>query len=386
MRFSKATLVKVIIFSIVCAIFTVILGVRLSNVPLFQGRKTYEAEFDNALGVIRGDSVKIAGVNVGRVESTRIEDGKAIVEFSVDDSVRLTDQTEVAIRWRNVLGQRFLYIFPTEEGDTLEEGGRIPLAQTTKAGDVGELLNSLGPILRSIDPEKANAFLDSMNVALSGNELAVRQLIDNSAVLAEDLASFDAQIGNAVESSDKILAVFAEQDEALGQIFDDLNTVGGALHRTTDELNSVISDFAVVQQELDRLLKNNAEVIDATITDANRVAKTLALNKGNLARTLCTLPVGVANYFQTSSWGEYFNVRIVEVIVRDEQSRTVVDEAEQPNQRGDRSLPAFPQCGPETYKGKGNREHAGGEPIGTGPSESVEGLIRFMLREEDSGA
>ena len=380
MRFSKATLVKVIIFSIVCAIFTVVLGVRLSNVPLFQGRTTYEAEFDNALGVLQGDSVKIAGVNVGRVEGTRIEEGKAIVEFSVQDTIRLTDQSEVAVRWRNVLGQRFLYVYPGEGGDTLEEGGRIPLAQTTKAGDVGELLNSLGPILRSIDPEKANAFLDSMNVALSGNELTVRQLIDNSAVLAEDLASFDSQIGNAVESSDKILAVFAEQNQALGKTFDDLNTVGGALHRTTDELNSVISDFAVVQQELDRLLKNNSDVIDATITDANSVARTLALNKRNLAQTLCTLPVGVANYFQTSSWGEYFNVRIVEVIVKDENDRTIVNEAEQPNQRGDKSLPAFPSCGPETFKGKGNREHAKDGPLD--PSENVGGLIRFMLRED----
>jgi phospholipid/cholesterol/gamma-HCH transport system substrate-binding protein len=380
-RFSKPTLFKVIGFSIVCVIFTVILGVRLSNVPLFQGRKTYEAEFANALGVIRGDSVKIAGVNVGRVENTRIEDGNAIVEFSVTDSVRLTDQTEAAVRWRNVLGQRFLYIYPTEEGDTLEEGGRIPLAQTSKAGDVGELLNSLGPILRSIDPDKANAFLDSMNTALAGNEVAVRQLIDNSAVLAADLASFDAEIGHAVESSDKILAVFAEQNQALGQIFDDLNTVGGALHRTTDELNSVISDFAVVQAELDRLLKENSEVIDATITDANSVAKTLALNKRNLARTLCSLPTGVANYFQTSSWGEYFNVRIVEVIVKDEASKTIVDEAELPVQRGDASLPAFPECGPETYTGKGKREHAGDGPLEIGPSEGVDGLIRFMLKE-----
>lgn len=381
MRFSKPTLFKVIVFSIVCVIFTVILGVRLSNVPLFQGRKTYEAEFTNALGVIQGDSVKIAGVNVGRVEETRIEDGKAIVEFSVSDSVRLTDQAEASVRWRNVLGQRFLYIYPTEEGATLEEGGRIPLAQTSKAGDVGELLNSLGPILRSIDPDKANAFLDSMNTALAGNEVAVRQLIDNSAVLAADLASFDAQIGDAVESSDKILAVFAEQNQALGQIFDDLNTVGGALHRTTDELNSVISDFAVVQEELDGLLKENSEVIDATITDANSVAKTLALNKRNFARTLCSLPVGVSNYFQTSSWGEYFNVRIVEVIVKDEASKTIVDEAELPAQRGNASLPAFPGCGPGTYRGRGKREHAGDGPLEIGPSESVEGLIRFMLKE-----
>jgi phospholipid/cholesterol/gamma-HCH transport system substrate-binding protein len=382
MRFSKPTLVKVIIFSVVCVIFTVMLGVRLSNVPLFQARTNYEAEFANALGVIKGDSVKIAGVKVGRVENTRIEDGKAVVEFSVEDKIQLTDQAEAAIRWRNVLGQRYLYLYPTDAGETLDEGDRIPLAQTSKAGDVGELLNSLGPILRSIDPEKANAFLDSMNTALSGNEVAVRQLIDNSAVLADDLASFDGQIGSAVESSDEILAVFAEQNKALGKIFDDLNIVGGALHRTTDELNSVISDFAVVQQELDGLLKENAGVIDATIANANTVARTLALSKQDLARTLCTLPVGVSGYFQTTSWGEYFNVRVVEVIIKDEHSKTVVDEAENPRERGKKSLPAYTGCGPQVYQGKGKREHAPGGPVRSGPSEGVDGLLRFMLREE----
>jgi phospholipid/cholesterol/gamma-HCH transport system substrate-binding protein len=382
MRFSKATLLKVIVFSIVCLIFTVVLGVRLANVPLFRGRTTYEAEFENAAGVIKGDSVKIAGVNVGRVETARIEAGKAIVEFSVDDSVKLTDETEAAIRWRNVLGQRFLYLYPNDGGRPLEEGDRIPLAQTTKAGDIGELLNSLGPILRSIDPEKANAFLDSMNTALAGNEVAVRQLIDNSAVLARELAAMDTQIASAVDSSDEILAVFADQNDALGQIFDDLNTVGGALHRTTGELNSVISDFAVVQKHLDNLLAENSTNIDATIANADEVANTLAKNKRNLAQTLCTLPTGVANYFQTSSWGEWFNVRIVEVILRDRENRVLADETELAQQRGKKSFPAFTDCGNDTYKSAGGRVKGGppGAPIDQ-PSEKMQGLLRFMLTE-----
>jgi phospholipid/cholesterol/gamma-HCH transport system substrate-binding protein len=381
MRFSKTILLKVIAFAVVCLVFTVLLGVRLANVPLFRGRTSYQAEFENAAGVIKGDSVKIAGVNVGRVESTRIDSGKAIVEFSVDDSVKLTNDTEAAIRWRNVLGQRFLYLYPGDTGESLEEGDRIPLAQTTKAGDIGELLNSLGPILRSIDPEKANAFLESMNTALAGNEVAVRQLIDNSSVLARDLASMDTQIASAVDSSDEILAVYAEQNDALGQIFDDLNTVGGALHRTTGEINTVISDFSVVQKHLDKLVTENSNSIDATIANANVIAKTLAANKRNLADTLCTLPTGVANYFQTSSWGEYFNVRLVEVIFKDSNNRVILDQKELQQQRGSESLPAYPGCGKQTYKGSPTEpENESLLPIPQ-PSENVEGLLRFMLAE-----
>src|SRR5919106_1563493 len=202
MRFSKATLGKVIAFSVVCAIFTVVLGVRLANIRLFAGETSYEAEFDNAAGVIKGDSVKIAGVDFGRVEATRIEDGAAVVTFSVDDSVALTDSSTAAIRWRNVLGQRFLYVYPGAGGQPLREGDRIPLSRTEAAGDIGELLNNLGPVLRAIDPAKANRFLDSVNTALAGNEATARRLLDNGSSLASDLADMDDRIAAMVGSSD----------------------------------------------------------------------------------------------------------------------------------------------------------------------------------------
>ena len=381
MRFSTATLGKVIAFSIVCAIFTVVLGVRLANVRLFADETSYEAEFDNAAGVIKGDSVKIAGVDVGRVESTRIENGVAVVSFSVDDSVALTDSSSAAVRWRNVLGQRFLYVYPGEGGRPLGEGDRIPIARTQAAGDVGELLNNLGPVLRAIDPAKANRFLDSVNTALAGNEATARRLLDHGASLAADLAEMDDRLASMVDSSDEILAAFAEQNGAIDSILGDLNSVGGELQRTTGDLNTVISDFAVVQKHIKSLLTENHNEIDSTLADLNTVAGTLASSRRNLARTLCTTPVGVAGYLQTSSWGEWFNVRIVEVLLQDRQSNTVVRRAELPRQRGESVSSSFTDCG-KTYDKRGEEQPL--TDIGLlDASESIEQLLELLLSEDE---
>ena len=381
MRFSTATLGKVIAFSIVCAIFTVVLGVRLANIRLFADETSYEAEFDNAAGVIKGDSVKIAGVDVGRVESTRIENGVAVVRFSVDDSVALTDSSTAAVRWRNVLGQRFLYVYPGEGGRQLSEGDRIPIARTQVAGDVGELLNNLGPVLRAIDPARANRFLDSVNTALAGNEATARRLLDNGSSLAADLAEMDDGIASMVDSSDEILAAFAEQNGAIDSILKDLNSVGGELQRSTGDLNTVISDFAVVQKHIKTLLAENRDEIDSTLADLNTVAGTLASSRRNLARTLCTTPVGVAGYLQTSSWGEWFNVRIVEVLLQDHQSNTIVRRAELPQQRGDSVSPSFTDCG-KTYGKRGEEQPL--TDIGLlDASEGIEALLDLLLSEDD---
>jgi len=376
-RFSTATLGKVIAFSVVCAIFTVVLGVRLANVRLFADETSYEAEFDNAAGVIKGDSVKIAGVDVGRVESTRIEDGGAVVRFSVDDSIALTDSSTAAIRWRNVLGQRFLYVHPGDEGQRMEAGGRIPMSRTEAAGDVGELLNNLGPVLRAIDPAKANRFIDSVNTALIGNEGTARRLLNNGSALASDLADMDDRLASTVDSSDEILAAFAEQNGAIDSILDDLNSVGGELQRTTGDLNSVISDFAVVQKHLKSLLNENRGEIDSTLSSLDTVARTVASSRGNLERTLCTTPLGVAGYLQTTSWGEWFNVRIVEVLLQDQQSSTMVRRTELPGQRGDSASPSFTDCS-KTYGKKG--EEQGLTDIGLiDASEGIDALLDLLL-------
>lgn len=335
-RFSKKTLVKVIAFTVVSAIFTVLLGLRIGNIQLFQHTYTLKAVFTNAQGVFKGDAVKLAGVDVGRVLGATIDRGRAIVEFRVDESVKLPEDTIVALRWRNVLGLRFLYLYPGTSGRYLQDGDILPESQTEPAGDIGEFLNHLGPILKAIDPSKANAFLDAVNTALAGNEASVRQLLSNGAVLSQRLADMDDEIRTLISSSDTVMAAYASQSENIERILDDLNVLGARLGTMTGDINSLITNFAVVQEELRRLLTENRSNIDASLRSLRSVITNLARNRVRLGTVLCTLPAGVAGYFQTTSWGEWFNVRIVQFVVKDREGRVVHTEHENDDQRAER--------------------------------------------------
>ncbi|MBA2724833.1 MAG: MCE family protein [Actinobacteria bacterium] len=334
MNINRMMLIKVLVFSTIAAILTVLLGVKLANSRLFADTYVMQAEFEDATGVLIGDSVKLAGVDIGRVEKAEIQDGKAVVTFNLDKTVELPKDSTVALRWRNVLGQRFLYVYPGDDEEVFVEGQRIPLDQTEDVSDIGEFLNRLGPVLKAIDPEQANAFLDSVNTALTGNEQDVRQLIDDGAELAATLGGEDENIKGLLSSTDQVMEAFASQDEALGQIFDDLDEVGGVLSRRTADINSLVTDFAVVQRQLNGLAVRNADNIDSTLRDLETVADVLADNREQLGYTLRTLPLGLAGYFQTSSWGEWFNVRITSLQFRDTESNIVAREDEAENQRG----------------------------------------------------
>lgn len=393
MNINKMMLIKVLVFSTIAAMLTVLLGVKLANSRLFADTYLMQAEFEDATGVLIGDSVKLAGVDVGRVEKAEIANGKAVITFNLDKTVELPKDSTIALRWRNVLGQRFLYVYPGDDTEIYEEGQRIPVEQTEDVSDIGQFLNRLGPVLKAIDPEQANAFLDSVNTALTGNEQDVRQLIDDGAELASTLAAEGKNIKGLLSSADEVVGAFASQDEALGQIFDDLDEVGGVLARRTKDINSLVTDFAVVQRQLNGLAQRNSENIDETLGDLNTVATTLAKNRQQLAYTLDTLPLGVAGYFQTSSWGEYFNVRLVSIQFRDTESNIIVDERESENQRGTKG--GSPKIGhgagqgykkdkdgddqdPKGDQGKGS-DDGGRERRHSKGAVGIESVLRFAL-------
>ena len=361
-RFSKSTLVKVLIFTVVSIIFTVGLGLKIGNLRLFSNEYRLEAEFGDASGIFKGDAVKLAGVDVGRVLGAKIEKGKAIVEFTLRKDVRLPkDDTLVGMRWRNVLGQRFLYVYPGQgtrpvlhtsaaQGEArtgfYEEGDRIPESQTVEAGDLNEFLNSLGPILRSIDPDKANAFLDAMNQALGGNEIVVRQLLDQGGLFAQRLGDMDEQIKTFISSSDVVVTTYANQSQALDQVLEHLDVLGGSLEGMVGDIESLVVNFADVQQLLDQLLKRNRSNIDVSLQSLNAVLGTLAQNRRQLEHTLCSLPAGISPYFQTTSWGEWFNVRITAVVLKDREGNIIGNPVtENQNQRSGRAVPAYVGCG-----------------------------------------
>lgn len=392
MNINKMMLVKVLVFSTIAGILTVLLGVKLANSRLFADTYVMQAEFEDATGVLTGDSVKLAGVDIGRVEKAEIQNGNAVVTFNLDKTVELPKDSTVALRWRNVLGQRFLYVYPGDDAEVFTEGQRIPIDQTEDVSDIGEFLNRLGPILKAIDPEQANAFLDSVNTALTGNEQDVRQLIDDGAELAATLGGEDENIKGLLSSTDQVMQAFASQDEALGQIFDDLDEVGGVLARRTADINSLVTDFAVVQRQLNGLAVRNADNIDATLRDLETVAGVLAENRERLGYTLRTLPFGIAGYFQTTSWGEWFNVRITSLQFRDGESNIVAREDEAENQRGTKG--GSPDVGHgagdgyekdadgddrDPRKGKRKKDRNGEKSRHSEGAVGIESVLRFVL-------
>jgi phospholipid/cholesterol/gamma-HCH transport system substrate-binding protein len=261
-------------------------------------------------GLLVNDDVKVAGVRVGKVTGIKIERGKAIVSFQVKEGIELRRSTQIGVRWRNVLGQKYLYLYPGTKGRVLPKGSKLPASQSVRGADVGEFLNAVSPILRAIDPAKANAFVRSLNEALDGNEDKVRGLLSDTADISKELGGSDEQIGSLIENLDTVVGGLADRDQDLNTAVTRFQTLSAGLAANNDDLQLLVERFASVQEKLNELVTDNRTDIDATVDDLGAIARVLHDHRDDLDEALATLPQGLRVYDSISSYGQWFQIRV----------------------------------------------------------------------------
>lgn len=299
----RGTIVKLIAFVLVCGGFTAYLAVTIGNIALFRDEYELTAVFDDVTGLLPNDNVKVAGVVVGKVHAIDIVDGRARVRFTVDDKTRLPTDTEAAVRWRNLLGQRYVYLYPGDDSTVLRDGDGI--GKTRSVIDLGELFNRLGPIVKAIDPQQVNQFLDAVSGALDGNEESLRRAIDDLARLATTLAARDQAIGRLIEDLGELAAAVNSRDAQIRTVLDNLVTISQTFSESTEVLDRAVTELGDVSKNLGPLLQANRAHIDRILENVAVLVQVVQSKLPEIETAVTNLDDVALRLFRVSRYGEW---------------------------------------------------------------------------------
>src|SRR5207302_8111417 len=192
--------IKVAVFAAICVVLLAILAKEVGNLSFFTHRVSYKADMPDVTGLFPTDDVKVAGVKVGQVAKVTTDHGHAVVTFNVDKTVPLRSSTQVGLRYRNVLGEKYLYLYPGSTGRVMSSGSTIPMNQAVSDADIDAFLNALGPFVKAINPQEGNLFVQAMVSALEGNQNQVTQLLGNTATVSSTLGNLNQQVGGVIDT------------------------------------------------------------------------------------------------------------------------------------------------------------------------------------------
>lgn len=305
---------KFALFSVACVVAAVWVFMVTGNyreLPFVTPTTAYAAELRDATGLRVGDDVRVSGVPVGRVEGLSVEQGVARVEFNLHDDVPVTDAWEAGPRWRNVTGQRYLYLYEREGGRPLEAGEALPVHQSRAAADIDRFLAEITPLLRAIDAEQQNKLLAALNTALDDREEQVQDLVRDLGSLTQTVADTEPQLAQMLEQGDVLLGEYNARSQELDAFITDLASVSDTLVDRNDEFLDAVADIGDVQERFGDLLRANDASIRGLVDDTETIFGSIDANLDEFERSVHSLPRGFATYMLISRWGEWFNVRAV---------------------------------------------------------------------------
>ena len=233
---------------IALAVSSVILANQRLTLPgwvpvIGQSFTEIDAEFSTAQAVTpgQGQTVNVAGVEVGEISRVRLEDGKAVVTLKLEeDSVPVYGDATVLLRPKTGLKDMIAELTPgTKEAGELEEGDRIPIGQTTPDVNLDEILavldgdtrsylqlllsdgarglkgngRELANTIRRFEPTARDTLLIAEQLARRRDN--IKRAIHNFSLVVDELGGKDDQLAEFVENSNAVFASLASQDANL---------------------------------------------------------------------------------------------------------------------------------------------------------------------------
>lgn len=285
----------------------------------FEPEKTFRAEFTNVSGLKNGDFVRMAGVEVGKVNKITVQPNAVVlVEFTVDPAaVAMTEGTRAAIRYDNLIGDRYLAV---EEGaggiKRLEPGQTIPLARTDSALDLDALIGGFRPLFRALNPDQVNALSGQLIQALQGQGATISSFLAQTSALTNTLADRDQLIGEVVTNLNTVLGSLGDQNAQFDKGVQSLSELVRALSdRRGDITNSVAYANDAAGTVVD-LLQQVRPPLNTVVAQTDRVAGQAVADHEYLEKLLDTLPDKYRALGRQGLYGDFFSFYLCDIILK----------------------------------------------------------------------
>jgi len=324
---ARMTLVKFAAFFVVTALLSVSLFFVFGQYQT-GSKDDYSAVFANVSELESGDSVRVAGVRVGTVNSVQLsDDNTVLVNFDTDRNIVLTVSTRAVVRYLNLVGDRYLDLTDTAGPTTIQPvGSQIPIDRTAPALDLDLLLGGLKPVIQGLNPQDVNALTNSLIQIFQGQGPTLESLFSRTSTFTNAMADNDATIKQLIDNLKKVVATIAQKGDEFSGAIDKLERLISGLSKDRDPIGSAIEALNNGSASLADLLTSARQPLAGTVEQLSRVAPLLDEDKDLLDAQLARLPENFRKLARQGAYGSFINYYVCGISFRasDLQGNTVV--------------------------------------------------------------
>jgi len=259
---------KVGLLVIIGTIILIYATFQIENVRVGKGKGyTLRATFETVTGLDKKSSVRVAGVEAGKVEDIVLKpDGRAEVFMVINPEVIIYYGSKASIYTAGLLGEKYVNITPgSPENAPLKDGDTIE--SVTKAVDIDELTGKLSGIADDV-----REVTKSFKNVLGGKkgEDAVSTIVDNVKTITDEAREI-------IQTNQKNIQQIIENVNRFTTNLDDLVVENRTL------VNDSMKNIQKITENLSTLVEENRRSLDKSIANLEAFTDVLRENSPEIA-------------------------------------------------------------------------------------------------------
>jgi phospholipid/cholesterol/gamma-HCH transport system substrate-binding protein len=246
------------------------------------------AYFDRAVQIFPGNSVRVLGVDIGRVTEVEVaeDQSQVAVTFKIEDEdVKLPAGVEATLIPVSLLGERYVQLFPAYEGGPTFDGDEIAMDRTSVPVEQDELLRSLQNYFGELDPERVAQFVSNASDVLRGNGEELNRLIESGSSVIETLSNKRDTLSELIVNFNDVTQTLKGRQTEIATLIDTYNVVLHTLNDNRGALEGTITGLTDASAQLASLLVEHRNPLGKAVGTLTRTVRTIDRNVERLGRT-----------------------------------------------------------------------------------------------------
>lgn len=268
----------------ICLAVTSCASEGLASLPLpapgvGSGGYTLTAVFSNALNLPANAKVKLAGADVGQLESMVARNYTAVTTLRIMDGVRLPKGSTAELRSATPLGDVFIAVKPPSPAEPgaplLKDGDSIELESTTAAATVESVLSSAAILVNGGAVRNFTNIVNGLGKATGDQGEAFGTLIRKTNNTLGRLNSRSDQIADAMTETSRLVDTIEAKNQSLADVLAEARPATDTLAAHTSQIADLVVQIGDVSGQLRKFpsIAGTDASGRSVIADANEIAR-----------------------------------------------------------------------------------------------------------------
>jgi phospholipid/cholesterol/gamma-HCH transport system substrate-binding protein len=243
----------------------------------------------DASGVGPGSAVTIAGVEIGQVEELNIAHDQARVTLRLNREAQVRVDTEVRVRSRSVLGEKYIELTPKSlDAPVVEDGGS--LVEAPGRTEIDELVNTMGSLLAGIEPAVLDEVTGSIRDTLAEDPQRLSRMLQNADLALTNIAQATEDLGPLVSEGKSTMSAARRAVDTLNRRAEEAKPILAKAEALLVDMGNATNDIPVAVEDARAMLaeaRRAMELVSGSADDLKKVLSNLSeFDRDELRRLL----------------------------------------------------------------------------------------------------